>query len=128
MRCCVQAVDLAVRAAVEVSRASEGHAPAAVVRLTGVLHWEEQHALKAVARQLCTELERPFVASASFEENLNFFHDVLRSVSQCGARSRPVFTRFAAVCCELCRVSQLLTFEGMPRIRARASDAEGALA
>ena len=79
-----------MQAAAEASRTDGDTTPLAVVRLAGVLHWEEQHALKAVARQLCAALGCPYVASASFEENLKFFHDTLRSVSKCGAPSSPL--------------------------------------
>jgi hypothetical protein len=83
MPLCAQAVQRAVRAAVRESNPDPSRINTAVVKLTGVLHWEERHALKYIARQLCTAFKLDFVPGASFEENLSFFRAVLTSVSKC---------------------------------------------
>jgi hypothetical protein len=75
-------VERSVFEAVEKSRCSREYPTAAVVRLAGLLHAEEQQALKHIAWQLCDSLGHQFVPGASFEENLSFFRQTLETVSR----------------------------------------------
>ena len=52
-----------------------------VVRLSGLLHWEERVAFREAARQLCAQFGLPFERSASHDENIGFFADVLAQLA-----------------------------------------------
>lgn len=60
-----------------------------MVRLTGLLHWDERHALKFIARQLCAAFGFKFRPGSSFEENLVFYNEVLNSISKCASSRAP---------------------------------------
>ena len=82
IRSLAQAVQRAIKAALRATSVDATQSNTAVVNLTGLLHWEERHALKYIARQLCAAFKLDFVPGASFEENLSFFKAVLTSVSK----------------------------------------------
>jgi hypothetical protein len=75
----MQAIGQAMRLAV-----SRQQCQVAVVQLTGSLDWDERSALKVISRQLCNAFGLTFVASASFEENMLFFRDVLSHMKSMG--------------------------------------------
>ena len=51
------------------------------MRLSGLLHWEERVAFREAARQLCAQFGLPFERSASHDENIGFFADVLAQLA-----------------------------------------------
>ncbi|KAF6256569.1 origin recognition complex subunit 4 C-terminus-domain-containing protein [Scenedesmus sp. NREL 46B-D3] len=52
------------------------------VRLSGVLHCDERTAFQEIARQLCSTFNIPFSRSASFDDNLAFFKEVLAELQR----------------------------------------------
>ena len=83
LRMDLQAINWALRRVLQSCNKDEGSARSCtVVRLTGLLHWDERHALKYIARQLCAAFEFKFRPGASFEENLTFYNEVLQLMSK----------------------------------------------
>ncbi|ONK81693.1 uncharacterized protein A4U43_C01F31920 [Asparagus officinalis] len=58
-----------------------------VVRLNGLLHSDDNCALKEIARQLCSELQLLFSKAASSDDNSQFMIDMLR---ECGLAHKTV--------------------------------------
>mmetsp|Transcript_25109 Transcript_25109/g.47456 ORF Transcript_25109/g.47456 Transcript_25109/m.47456 type:complete len:502 (-) Transcript_25109:143-1648(-) len=67
--------------------ASEHPEHLVAVRLSGIVHTDDQQALRSVAQQLCDQQRLAYSKSASFEENMTFLHDML---SECARAQRSV--------------------------------------